>query len=76
MRFHQRPAASPLRSPRDDLGEVDAILKADYQLAYEQHVVTPDPSNVYDLQDEFYLPLTGFRGIVRPGPNLDVYERK
>jgi len=68
--------SSPLRSPRDDLGEVDAILKADYQLAYERRVVTPDSANVYDLQDEFYLPLTGFRGIVRPGPNLEVYVLK
>ena len=68
--------SSPLRSPRDDMGDVNAILKADYQRAFEQHVVPLDPGNVYDLQDEFYLPLTGFRGIVRPGPNLDVYVLK
>ena len=30
---------------------------------------------VYDWQDEFYLPLTGFAGIQRPGPNLTIYVR-
>jgi hypothetical protein len=30
---------------------------------------------VYDWQDEFYLPLRGFRDIWRPGPNLTVYVR-
>ena len=65
--------SSPLRPPPDNMGEVEAVLKAEYTLAFVQHVVTADPANVYDLQDEFYLPLTGFRHIERPGPNLDVY---
>ena len=30
---------------------------------------------VYDWQDEFYLPLAGFGGIERPGPNLTIYVR-
>jgi hypothetical protein len=30
---------------------------------------------VYDWQDQFYLPLTGFREIWRPGPNLLIYAR-
>lgn len=29
---------------------------------------------VYDQQDAWYLPLAGFRGISRPGPNLSVYR--
>jgi hypothetical protein len=28
---------------------------------------------VYDLQDAFYVPLAGFTGIVRPGPDLTIY---
>jgi hypothetical protein len=52
------------------------VLDADYTLAFAEHVVTPDPANVSDLQDEFFLPLTGFKNIERPGPNLDVYVRK
>lgn len=30
---------------------------------------------VYDWQDEFYLPLTGFREVWRPGPNVTIYVR-
>jgi hypothetical protein len=30
---------------------------------------------VYDWQDEFYLPLAGFAGVWRPGPNLTIYVR-
>jgi hypothetical protein len=30
---------------------------------------------VYDWQDQFYLPLSGFRDIWRPGPNLMIYAR-
>jgi hypothetical protein len=68
--------SSPLRPPPDNMGDVAALLKDHYHLAFVQDVVTSDPANVYDLQDEFYLPLTGFRGIARPGPNLAVYVRK
>jgi hypothetical protein len=32
-------------------------------------------SNVFDQQDAFFLPLSGFEGISRPGPNFDVYQR-
>jgi hypothetical protein len=30
---------------------------------------------VYDWQDEFYLPLSGFRGVRTPGPNIAIYAR-
>lgn len=30
---------------------------------------------VFDRQDAFFLPLAGFRGINRPGPNFHVYQR-
>lgn len=68
--------SSPLRPPPDNSNEVKAILDAEYALVLTQHGVRSDPGNVYDLQDEFYLPLTGFRGIERPGPNLEVYVRR
>jgi len=68
--------SSPLRPPPDNIGEVNSVLKADYTLVFSEHVVSPDPRNVYDLQDEFYLPLTGFHAIERPGPNYDVYVRR
>jgi hypothetical protein len=33
------------------------------------------PGNVFDQQDAFFLPLAGFNGIRRPGPNFEVYRR-
>jgi hypothetical protein len=68
--------SSPLRPPPDNIGEVQAVLNKEYRLVFVQHGVNQDSGNVYDLQDEFFLPLTGFRGIERPGPNLDVYVLK
>jgi hypothetical protein len=32
--------------------------------------------HVYDQQDAFCLPLAGFSGVGRPGPNLYVYRRR
>jgi hypothetical protein len=32
--------------------------------------------HVFDRQDAFFLPLAGFRGITRPGPNFDVYRAR
>ena len=50
-------------------------------LARYEPVVTIQASDsaagrAYDWQDEFYLPLSGFSGIVRPGPNLTIYLPK
>jgi len=32
--------------------------------------------HVFDRQDAFFLPLSGFQGITRPGPNIDVYRAR
>jgi hypothetical protein len=58
------------------LGEMEHVLNTDYTLEYASEVAAPDPRNVYDLQDEFYLPFAGFQRIDRPGPNLKVYVRR
>jgi hypothetical protein len=34
-----------------------------------------DPSLVYDRDDAFYIPLSGFRAVTRPGPNVEIYGR-
>ena len=31
---------------------------------------------VYDLADAFFLPVAGFRGVERPGPNVLIYRRR
>jgi hypothetical protein len=58
------------------LGDMDHVLSTDYTLGFASDVAAPDAHNVYDLQDEFYLPLAGFQRIDRPGPNLKVYVRR
>ena len=49
------------------------ILATEYELAFASDGVGADPDNIYDWQDDFYLPLAGFKGIERPGPNLKIY---
>jgi 4-amino-4-deoxy-L-arabinose transferase-like glycosyltransferase len=66
-------------SPRDPGFRLPAeavSLAARYELRFA--VVAYDVTargNVYDWQDEFYLPVAGFNGIRRPGPNLAIYVR-
>lgn len=33
-------------------------------------------THVYDQQDAFFLPLDGFTGVLRPGPNFSMYSRR
>jgi hypothetical protein len=67
--------SSPLTGP-DELGDREAVVKAEYTRAFAQHAADDDPRNVYDRQDEFYMPLSGFHQIERPGPNLEIFVRK
>lgn len=57
--------------------ETAALLAERYQL---RHVIEaaalPQRRNHYDQQDAFYLPLRGFHGVSRPGPNLSIYQIK
>jgi hypothetical protein len=66
--------SSPVTGP-PEFGGMEPVLKSEYTLAYSRVVVAADPRNVYDLQDEFYIPFAGFRSVERPGPNLDIYVR-
>lgn len=34
-----------------------------------------DPALVYDREDAFFVPLSGFGAVTRPGPNVLIYER-
>jgi len=54
-----------------------ASLGDDYEL--ERAFIAVDTSRagvVYDRDDEFYVPLAGFDAVVRPGPNIAVYQRR
>jgi 4-amino-4-deoxy-L-arabinose transferase-like glycosyltransferase len=55
---------------------VPGLLAEHYTLVYVVKAADlDDRANVYDVQDAFYLPYGGFRGIRRPGPNLEIYQR-
>lgn len=56
---------------------IPAILSRHYRQIDEQ--VGTDLSRqppVYDYDDAFFVPLSGFGAVVRPGPNLRVYARR
>jgi hypothetical protein len=53
------------------------ILSRDYERAIVVTGVPLDePANIYDWQDDFFVPLTGFKGIERPGPNVTIHIRR
>ena len=55
---------------------LDIALTRDFRLV--QRIRAYDPgaiSGVFDRIDAFFLPLSGFGGIERPGPNIDIYRR-
>jgi hypothetical protein len=68
------PSSLVIEAPQ--LGVMDDVLRTKYALAFAIDADPGDPRNVYDLQDEFYLPFGGFYRIERPGPNLKVYVRR
>jgi hypothetical protein len=35
-----------------------------------------DTGAVFDRQDAFFLPIAGFSGVERPGPNVSIYLRR
>ena len=67
---------SPIIPVPRELPRMAAAIAADYELAFDRNGVGNDPANVYDWQDEFFLPLTGFKGVERPGPNFKIYIRR
>jgi hypothetical protein len=53
------------------------MLPSEYRLVHVVRAIDLDtPGNVYDIQDAFYLPYGGFKGVRRPGPNLEIYQRR
>jgi hypothetical protein len=37
--------------------------------------MSPAPAPVFDQQDAFFAPLSGFDRFTRPGPAIEIYER-
>ena len=68
---------SPLSSETDLNARLLRILARDYESVMTVHAVAVDEhANIYDWQDDFFLPLSGFKRIDRPGPNLTIYARR
>jgi hypothetical protein len=66
---------SPLRFYSHVPVELQPILR-DYAFRHSVQAVRLSDPHVYDQQDAFYLPIGGFSGVARPGPNLTIYERR
>ncbi len=67
--------SSALTGPANIYG-ADETLARDYERVLELKASTDDKARIYDLQDEFYLPLAGFKGVERPGPDITIYARR
>jgi len=54
------------------------IIERDYRLAERFDVEDRSGAArpVFDQQDAFFLPVTGFERFTRPGPTIDIYERQ
>jgi hypothetical protein len=65
---------SPLWSWVSVSTEIRRLAAERYTLARSIHAGDAGRS-VYDLADAFFLPLAGFSGVERPGPNVLIYRR-
>lgn len=52
------------------------IVASDYSKAGEVVGTTDAARPVYDNDDAFYVPLAGFSGVLRPGPDIRIYVRR
>ncbi|HET7220043.1 MAG TPA: glycosyltransferase family 39 protein [Vicinamibacterales bacterium] len=65
---------SPLRAYSSVPERVQDLLPS-YRLTQTFRAVDPDEPHIYDQQDAFFVPLSGFDGVGRPGPNFRIYQR-
>ena len=54
---------------------MNSVLAAYVPLTFFVAARANDPSLVYDRDDAFYIPLSGFGAVTRPGPNVEIYSR-
>ncbi len=66
---------SPLLLYSDVPEAVTAMLR-DYDLLHSVRAVNMRQPHVYDQQDAWFVPLAGFEGVARPGPNLSIYHHR
>lgn len=67
--------AAPLRHYASTDPRVLALAKERYSLAFEVTGIHDNADAVFDRDDAFFLPMAGFRGVERPGPEISIYRR-
>jgi 4-amino-4-deoxy-L-arabinose transferase-like glycosyltransferase len=68
---------SALRAYSELPAQIRPLLERRYDLVQTFFAANArDRRHVYDVQDAFYVPLAGFSGVERPGPNIYVYRLK
>jgi 4-amino-4-deoxy-L-arabinose transferase-like glycosyltransferase len=68
---------SPLRHYASADPGLRELAAARYDAVYTvRATTTPSPRGVYDEQDAFFLPFSGFNEIERPGPTITIYRRR
>ena len=67
---------SPLRTYAHIPAALRTLASTRYDLAFEASATHGAASSaVYDLQDAFFLPISGFSTVDRPGPTILIYRR-
>lgn len=66
---------SPLPVYSEVPSQMPKLLSEQYRLVHT-FPVGDDRPRTYDPQDAFFLPLTGFQGLDRPGPSFELYQRR
>ncbi len=54
---------------------VARVIASEYTEAHRVEGVPVDGPGWYDQHDAFFAPLSGFRGIARPGPTVTIFRR-
>jgi hypothetical protein len=68
---------SPLRAYTQLAPEVRRMSNENYDLVHTVDATKgPASLSVYDFQDAFFLPFSGFSTVERPGPTIRIYRRK
>jgi hypothetical protein len=56
--------------------ELRRLAAEKYDLAQTIPATWPqNDASLYDLQDAFFLPMSGFRTVIRPGPTIRIFRR-
>jgi hypothetical protein len=67
---------SPLLSIGGAPQRLKDLVAACYRLKASFQAIDLRASHWFDMQDAVFLPLAGFAGVARPGPNIYVYQRR